>query len=150
VAAVYRSMYPDGGSPQVGNESCQLGSRERDVAIDQAGNVSPGAGMSVSICACRMLPHLIPIRLQSIFRQAIGRGKRSDLVIWLHGDGEWVSGALGDRLYLSAGPSHGQLEPAGIMSKVDFDQALASTKSDWQKNETHSKNCEKMGHQQSV
>jgi len=144
MAALYRSMHASGEYPTVGTGNDQLGSRATDVLMDNDGNVLPGEGISVNICACQMPPHLVPFRLQHIFGHATGHGSRSGLIVWRHGEGPYVSDGIGGKLHARLGRSHGLVEPTKIMPKAEFDAALADTQCDWQIDENHSSNC-KMG-----
>jgi hypothetical protein len=80
-----------------------------------------------------MKPWQIPTRLRQFVASARGSDK---LVIWRHGDGCFETSPINDKLLLgSVTATHGQVEPAQLMSISDFQDALAATQSDWVRDE---------------
>jgi hypothetical protein len=133
-------MLGDNGLPSVGNQSNQLGvrtepSRHADVHPKWLpnGDVGPGEGMSVAPHWTALHPLHIPKRLRKYHADARGR---DELIIWRHGDGSFCDAAINDDLTLgSVTRQHGQVEPARIMPLARFQEALASTRGDWTRDE---------------
>ena len=83
----------------------------------------------------RQLPsHRIPMRLRDKGAPD-ARGKNED-ACWKMGQGPFQSGRLGEKLVLDVdGMDHGTVQPAQKMVQIEFEQALAATRNDWQKDE---------------
>ena len=135
---IFRSMLEDGGKPKVGSASKMLGVRVApntppDIPVDGNGDVHPkSGGMSVAPDWRKLPDHLIPRRLKQFIPRARGR---DDLVCWRLGDLDFLDGQPIGLLVLRVDPArtdkHGFVEPASLMSIVDYQCALASTRDDW-------------------
>lgn len=112
------------GAPVAGRSARSLGARPgTDIPVDDAGLVRPGkGGMSVSPDDPHNLPrHRLPPELG-------GTGK----------DPAWAIGEyeLGDQLAYRpdpANPTHGFVEPAGIMLFDEYQRALHATQARWRR-----------------
>lgn len=136
---IFRSMLEDGGKPKVGSEGKLLGVRiapdpRPDIAADGNGAVHPKTGgMSVAPDWRKLPDHLIP---RGLIPRARGR---DDLVCWRLGDLEFLDGQPIGSLVLRVDPApsdkHGFIEPAKLMSIVDYQSALAATRDYWIRDE---------------
>jgi hypothetical protein len=133
-------MYREEDRPEVGAQRNQLGVRidppsEADVHPEPYpdGEVTQGKGMSVAPHWKDLRPFLIPKRLRGIVADARGS---NDLVIWRHGEGRFHASRITENLALGSVTSkHGQVEPTHTMPVATFQDALAATSGDWQRDE---------------
>jgi hypothetical protein len=136
---IYRVMStcPVDGLPVIGSvNSIQLGARlGNDVKCDHIGHVvMDGSGMSVTP-AWRMLDYSrIPRRLKDRFPGASGSNKTA---CYAMGVGRFVRAPVTDDLELIPdSPKHGVVAPANSMTYHQYSQALAGTRTHWQKDES--------------
>jgi hypothetical protein len=128
------------GKPVAGTSARSLGVRvppdgAADIAPDAAGNVHPETGGMSVAPAWRKLPsYRIPKRLAPLAPDACG--KNEDACFRL-GEGEFIRSVVTAELMLRPDrPSHGLIEPAVLMSLVNFQAALAATQDQWQIDES--------------
>lgn len=132
---VFRVMKESDGKPAIGDRRNMLGVRppgssRPDVDVCSAGNVTLNdKGLSVTPSNdtgfCR-----IPRRLKkSADRGAVGSDQER---IWSMGTGSFTRGRIAANLHLAVGAtSHGTICPSIVMALPVFQQALASTQSQW-------------------
>ena len=116
----------------IGQTKNTLGAAPDDIA-DHADGVHPGTGgMSVSDRLTNLPGHRLPIRLRDAgVAKASGNNK---LTVWTLGDGAFESGPINELLRLRQDPrkvTHGFIEPAAVMSRADYQGALAATQAGW-------------------
>ncbi|NOJ94363.1 hypothetical protein HMI51_15670 [Corallococcus coralloides] len=129
---IFRTMFRDGNFPQLGAEWLQLGVRvPTDIKPDNASNVHPGKnkGMSVAPEAGKLPAVIIPARLKSRYRNAMGP---DDAAIWSFGTSAYSKGPINDALELvPTSPTHGVVAPANVMPLESFQQELGKTQPHW-------------------
>jgi hypothetical protein len=132
-------MLGEDGKPIVGSDSNMLGVRipphkRPDIFPDADGNVSLGVhGMSVAPTWRDLPPFLIPKRLEHLAPDARGR---DELICFRYGDGDFIQSPVTEELFLKPNsPTHGTVQPAYLMSSVDFQASLAATRDDWKVDE---------------
>ncbi len=129
---IYRAMTRDGEKPRIGPSARTLGVRPSvDITPDENGLVMPQTGgMSVAPSWRELPPHRIPLRLQPIAHDAVGR---DDDACWCMGSGDFVDSPLTDSLDFRRDQSdHGIVEPSRTMELNDFQVALAATRDLWE------------------
>jgi hypothetical protein len=147
---IFRVMKPLDGKPEVGNSSCMLGARERDLGRAEAATddfVDPAkAGLSVGGCVRTTYLNILPRRLQTLYPQwARGaKGRNSDQV-WAMGQGKYetapISADLDLRFQTEDRPGHGLVAPNRKMLLEEYQAALAATQDQWKVDEEHSDDC---------
>ena len=106
-----------------------------DIDVDDAGMVLlNGKGMSVAP-AWRDLPiHLISKRLKGIFRAARGG---IGLYCFSSGEGDFANGEVSDSLNMIVDqPSHGVVVPSTAMTVAQYQNALSTTRDNWNLDES--------------
>lgn len=131
------------GLPVVGDRPKELGVRvppnpHADVAVDPNTNqvVLNGSGMSVAANWRLLPPHLIPLRLSGVIKDAKGRNR---LTCYRLGDGAFAPGPLANGLELVLKPGRtgqGNVVPAGPVRVAQFQADLATTRMQWVVDET--------------
>ena len=128
---VYRAMTPDGEKPLIAPSARGLGVRPgHDIEVSSEGYVEPlNGGMSVAPSWRELKRHRIPRRLRHLAPGATGSTKYR---CWRMGDGPFLPGSIGERLYLRPDrPAHGTIEPSSKMLLDEFQAALAATCDEW-------------------
>lgn len=140
---IYRAMKrADDGLPIVGSNSKELGVRvppnpNGDIDLDEHGTVIlNGKGMSVAENWRRLLPHLVPKRLKSIFPGASGS---NNVACFCFGHGPFSPGTLNAGLALALkehDTTAGNVVPVRSVREREFQDELAATRGEWAVNET--------------
>ena len=140
---IYRAMkQTDQGLPVIGSNSKELGVRippnpSPDVDLDESRNVvCNGKGMSVVENWRRLLPHLIPKRLRSVFPSAAGSNA---VACFRFGQGPFAEEQLNSCLavvFKGRDTRGGNVVPIELVSIGQFQDDLAATYGDWVIDET--------------
>ncbi len=141
---IYRSMKKDiDDRPFVDATGKGLGVRVTpvngvvDIDVDDAGMVLlNGKGMSVAPSWQDLPIHLIPKRLRGIFPSARGG---IDLYCFSSGEGDFVNGGVSDLDSLTLivdRPLHGVVAPSKEMSVAQYQNALSTTRDNWNLDES--------------
>jgi hypothetical protein len=122
----------DDDKPNTGQGFCQLGVRTHEIDTDQQGNVVQNdKGMSVSPEWRVISIFVLPKRLGTG-----GRGKDNGHC-FRRGAGAFQQGACGNGLELMPdSPKHGVVRPAQLAPLATFLQDLATTREEWEIDET--------------
>ena len=128
----------DDGKPETGQSGRTLGvrpgtGRGKDIEVID-GRVHPGTGgMSVSPSLAQLPVERVPRRLAHLREGA--EGPDSNL-IWSHGNGNFIGGAVAPHLRLRPDrPGHGLVEPEALTALPEFEAALYATRPDWNRDE---------------
>ena len=136
MAQVFRVMREDkDGLPNVAPSATGLGVRTGvDIDLDPRGNVLVnGKGMSVSPDWRHVPLFRIPERLRHLKQGARGPNKNS---CFRYGTGTFERGHFAAGLTLEPDtPTHGTIAPAAPVPLSDYGDALAATRSGWEKDE---------------
>lgn len=134
--------------PRVGEEPNMLGARPGTDIPVQDGQVSPETGgLSVNGCPCSIPPTVGPRLLRGIIpgaKNTNSDGRR----LWSSGTGDFVSSEFAEHLRLRPRESEevehrqkGFIEPEQEATFVDYQQAIADTRSCWNLDEKRNTNC---------
>ena len=119
-----------------------LGVKPGEVDIGADGNVTINRrGMSVAPCLCAFLPHMVHRRLKPLVPGASGEGNR---FVWRMHDGPFATAPITQELHMQVTSStHGVVRPAVKLTSSEYLAALASTRLDWQIDESFNTDCKR-------
>ncbi len=142
---IYRVMKGDAdGLPTVGERFGELGVRPSDMVDNPPNEAHPAkGGMSVQpsleVLSQEYL-RFVPKRLRQVNPRLFGGALGGSGFIWTMGRGPFVDEAVSDNLRLRCDQgnlvTHGVVEPEQVMSRDDFQSALAATRNLWVVEET--------------
>jgi hypothetical protein len=141
---IYRGMLVDSDKPRVMPGAKGLGVRigdakNDDLAADTNSNVHPGTGgMSVAPTPDDLPTHRLPKRLKAKYPNRFQDASGPDtFACWWMGQGPFLLAPVADRLQLRPDPQrpqqHGFVEPAEVMSRTEYEGALAETRDQWRR-----------------
>jgi hypothetical protein len=133
---MFRVMEMDtDGLPKTGSSRNQLGARPpgstiSDVEVADGYVVISETGMSVNRSVRSMPFRLVPARLTHLHPSAAGDNA---LRVWSMGSGPFEDGPVNEDLELvvSSNGAHGCLRPSRPMTLVEYQDALAATRTLW-------------------
>lgn len=146
---IYRVMVQANAGPAIGQERNMLGARPGfDIPLQFAEGVLPSTGgLSVNSCPCTIPPTLAPRELNHLIPGAT-RPNVDGRRLWSHGQGTFILGQVADGLLLRPQESDnivdrqkGYVEPDSDMVFQEYQQAIASTQTDWNIDEQRNSGC---------